>query len=194
MFDLRRQLHDASLGLPPGMNVHKPHSFFRCHPTGSLTPFRCARLREGICQVATKRANTRWARWAERSTCLPHLVVLITTRSRSVFSRMNNTKTSRRYHKRELSSHTSVTSSCYLKTHASEGRSTQKGKVAGSRSVPLPRGVNQAGFLLEREDREKRPTSYPLGFAPHWLNSPVFFSSSSQRGSACTLVSGIRVW
>jgi len=124
----------------------------------------------------------------DRSTCLTHLVVLITTRSRSVFRRRYTTKTSRRYHKRELSSHTSLTSSCYLKTHASEGRSTQKGKVAGSRSVSLPRGVNQVGFLLEREDREK---SRPLTL---WLllltgSIPLCFALLRPKGgSACTLV------
>jgi len=30
--------------------------------------------------------------------------------------------------------------------------------------------------------QRKKPTSYPLAGAPHWLNSPVFCSSSSQRG------------
>jgi len=81
----------------------------------------------------------------------------------------------------ELSSHTSVTSSCYLKTHAREGRSTQKGKAAGSRSVSLPRGVNQVGFLLEREDREK---SRPLTL---WLllltgSIPLCFSLLRPKG------------
>jgi hypothetical protein len=85
----------------------------------------------------------------DRSTCTPHLVVLITTGSRSVFRREPNIGTSRRYHKRELSSHTSVTSSCCLKTYARKGRSAQKGKVTGSRSVSLPRGVNhtERGFV-----------------------------------------------
>ncbi len=31
--------------------------------------------------------------------------------------------------------------------------------------------TRQAGFLLEREGREKRPTSHPLDLATHWLNS-----------------------
>ncbi len=54
----------------------------------------------------------------DRLTCTPHLVVLITTWNRSVFRRECNTGTSRRSHKRELSHHTSVTSSGCLKTHA----------------------------------------------------------------------------
>jgi hypothetical protein len=145
-----------------------------------------------ICQGATKRAHNGWARRGKTvQPVTPHLVVLITTGNKSVFRRMYNTKSSRRYHKRKLSSHTSVTSSYCLKTHVRERRSAQKGKVAGFRSVSLPRGANQAGFLLEREDREKRLTSYPPSFAPHWLNSPfLFFSSPSQRESACALVSG----
>jgi hypothetical protein len=53
----------------------------------------------------------------DHSTCTPHLVVLITTGSRSVFRRKCNTGTSLRSHKRELPHHTSVTSSCCLKTH-----------------------------------------------------------------------------
>ena len=43
------------------------------------------------------------------------------------------------------------------------GRSTQAGKAGVSLSASLSGGVTHAGFLLERKDREKRPTSYPLG-------------------------------
>ena len=60
---------------------------------------------------------------ARGSTSALHFVVLITTRSRSVFSKECNTRASRMLHKRELPHHTSVTISYCLKTHAMEGRS-----------------------------------------------------------------------
>jgi hypothetical protein len=83
MFDLRRQLHDASLGLPPAMNVHNniPSSDVTRQAAQRCT--RCARLREGICQDATKHANRGLGTMGQDgSTCLPHLVVLITTGNR----------------------------------------------------------------------------------------------------------------
>jgi hypothetical protein len=102
----------------------------------------------------------------ERSTCPPHLVVLLTTGNKPVFSRECNTKTSRKSHIRRRSSHEVVTVSSHLDMHAisDEGRSKHEGKVAVSRSASLPRGVNHAGrgALLERSRREKRPTSLTL--------------------------------
>jgi len=121
---------DTSLRLPLARNVHTYHSFFRCHPTGNPTLCTmCSSARRLLPGCYETRYQGLGTMGQDRSTCTPHLVVLITTGSRSVFRRERNTGPSRRYHKRELRSHTSVTSSCDLKTHAREGRSTQKGKV-----------------------------------------------------------------
>src|SRR5262249_42635627 len=85
----------------------------------------------------------------DRSTCTPNLVVLIITWNRAVFRREFNTESSRRGHKRELASHTSVTSSSCLKTHAMERRSEQVGKsrclsvcVTVGRCQPCMAGVH----------------------------------------------------
>src|SRR6266705_785806 len=117
----------------------------------------------------------------DRSTCTPHLVVLITPGSRSVFRRECNTGTSRRSHKRELSHHTSVTSSCCLKTHAMEGRSTHEGKVAVSRSASLPGSVNHAGRGFFWSDKQEKistvfPDINPLSISlEHLLSSEPLF-------------------
>ncbi len=131
----------------------------------------------------------------DRSTCTPHLVVLITPGSRSVFRRECSTETSRRGHKRELPHHTSVTSSCCLKTHAMEGRSTHEGKVAVSLSASLPGCVNHAGrgfFWSEKAEKKGQPLTLWILLLTGSIPL-VFFSSSSQRGSARALVSGTRV-
>src|SRR6266496_5218879 len=77
-----------------------------------------------------------------------------------------------------------------------EGRSTHEGKVAVSRSASLPGGVNHAwrGFFWSEKTEKK---GQPLTFWVLLLTGSillVFFSSSPQRGSACPLVSGTRVW
>jgi hypothetical protein len=69
-------------------------------------------------------------------------------------------------------------------------------KVAVSLCASLSGGVNHAwmGFIRNDNAEKKRLTSLDL-----WVSlltgsiPPVFFSSSSQRGSAFALVSGIRV-
>src|SRR5712692_3022590 len=83
-----------------------------------------------------------------------HFVILITTRSRSVFWRIYNTKTSRRNPKRKLLSHMTITIAFRFELCAMGGRSTQAGKARVSLSASLSGGVIHAGFLLEREGRE----------------------------------------
>ena len=58
------------------------------------------------------------------------------------------------------------------------------------REVSAMQGAVSSGAITQRK---KANLSHPLGLAPHCSIPPVFFSSSSQRGSACALVSGIRV-
>ena len=77
-----------------------------------------------------------------------------------------------------------------------EGRSTHEGKVAVSWSASLPGGINHAwrGFFWSEKTEKK---GQPLTFWVLLLTGSillVFFSSSPQRGSACALISGTRVW
>jgi hypothetical protein len=130
-----------------------------------------------------------------RSTCTPHLVVLLTTRNRSVFRRMYNTETSQRGPKRELLSLITITISCRFELCALEGRSTHAGKAEVSLSASLPGGVTHAGRSVFWSDyAEKKGQSLTLCVLLPTSSIPlVFFSSSTQRGAACALVSGIRV-
>ncbi len=117
VFDLRRQLHNASLGLPPAMNVHNniPSSGVPRQAAQRCT--RGARLREARGPDATKRGFQGLGTMGQDgATCIPHLVVLITTGNRSVFRSECNTGTSRRSHIRRLSSHEAVTVSSCLNT------------------------------------------------------------------------------
>ena len=148
MFDLRRQLHDASLGLPPAMNVH--HNL----PSSGVTRQaaqrcrRCARLREARGPDATKRANRGWARWDK------------TVQLASLTSSYSSLQGTNRYLGESViqGPHEGVTCAGFFLTKRSqfhpvstrlsypiEGRSTQEGKVAVFWSASLPGGVNQAG-------------------------------------------------
>ncbi len=108
---------------------------------------------------------------ARRSPSPLHFVILLTTRSRSVFWRRDNIETSRRRYKRELPSHTSVTNSGCFKMHARQGRSIHAGKVAGSRSASLPECVNHAEWGFFWSEKAENKGLSPLGLAPHSLNS-----------------------
>jgi hypothetical protein len=98
-----------------------------------------------------------------RSTCIPHLVVLITTGNNSVFRRECNTGTSRRSLIRRLSSHEVVTGSSYLNTHGhillKEGANmTEKSLSLCQYYCQEVLTMHGGGGLLEREDREKGQT------------------------------------
>jgi hypothetical protein len=90
--------------------MHTYSSFFRCHPAGS--PRLCmmySSARRPLPACYERHYQGLDTTGQDGSTCSPHLVVLIATRSRSIFRRRYNTKTSRRRLKKELLSHTSVT-------------------------------------------------------------------------------------
>jgi hypothetical protein len=133
-------------------------------------------FRDGIaiCQVATKRANRGWARWGKTVQPVP------------LTSSYSSLQGADRYSAESVIQrpHGEVTKGGFPITHPSQVH-------AVSRHMPWKGGANmreqsmalvsvtagmcqpcRAGFLLEREGREKRPTSHPLGLAPHWLNSP----------------------
>jgi len=77
-----------------------------------------------------------------------------------------------------------------------EGRSKHEGKVDGSRLASLLGCVNHAGrgfFWSEKTEKKGQPLTLWVLLLTGSI-SPVFSSSSSQRGSACALVSGTRVW
>ncbi|TME10499.1 MAG: hypothetical protein E6I80_06690 [Chloroflexi bacterium] len=156
MFDLRRQLHDASLGLPPAMNAHNniPSSDVTRQAAQSCT--RCARLREAICQDATKRANRGWARWDK------------TVQLASLTSSYSSLQGADRYSGERViqGPHGGVTFAGFLLTKLSqfhpvstrmlypiEGRRKHEGKVAVSRSASLPGGVDHAwrGFFWSED-------------------------------------------
>src|ERR1051326_9080474 len=80
---------DASLRLPLAKNVHKYHSFFRCHLAGN--PRLCmmgSSARRPLPSCYETHLQGLGTMGQGRSTYPPRLVVLITTRSRSVFRSM----------------------------------------------------------------------------------------------------------
>jgi hypothetical protein len=104
---------------------------------------------------------------ARDSTSPLHFIILITTRSRSVFRRIYNTKTSRRNHKRKLLSHMTITIAFRFEMCAMVGRSTHAGKAGVSLSASLPGGVTHAGRSVFWSDHAEKKGQFPLGLAPH---------------------------
>jgi hypothetical protein len=133
---------------------HRRGSCTRTIPSSSVTRqtaqgcSRCARLHEGICQVATKRAHKSWARWGKTVQPVP------LTSSYSTLQGTNRYSGERVI----LGPHGRVTFAGFFLTKLSqfhpistrmsypiEGRSKHEGKVTVSRSASLPGGVNHAG-------------------------------------------------
>jgi hypothetical protein len=109
----------------------------------------------------------------DHSTCILHCVVLITTRSRSVFRRMYTTKTSRRSLKGQLLYHTSVTSACCLKTHAMAGRSKHAGK-SRCRSDSVTAGRCQPSRVSSGARRQRKKADLlPFGSCSSLAQFPL---------------------
>jgi hypothetical protein len=182
VFDLRRQLHEASLGLPPGMNVHHnlPSSGVTRQAAQRCT--RYARLREARGPDATKRATRGWARWDK------------TVQLASLTSSYSSLQGADRYSGERViqGPHGGVTFAGFLLTKLSqfhpvstrmsypiEGRSTHEGKVAVSRSASLPGGVNQAwrggssGARRQRKKASRLPSRSCSSLAPFCLCSSL---------------------
>lgn len=117
-----------------------------------------------------------WARWGKTVQLASLTSSYSSLQGTDRYLGESNTGTSRRSHIRRLSSHEAVTVSSCLNTpvisHRSKEHTWGKSRCL---SVSITAGRCQpcmAWFLLEREDREKRPAAYLLGLAPHWLNAP----------------------
>jgi hypothetical protein len=111
---------------------------------------------------------------ARDSTSPLHFVILLTTRSRSVFWRIDTTTTSRRNHKRQLLSPRTITIAFRCEMGALGGRSTHGGKAGVSLSASLSGGVSHAGrsvFWSDHAEKKGQPLS-PSGSCSSLLNSP----------------------
>jgi len=141
-------------------------------------------FRDGIaiCQVATKRANRRWARWGRTFNLSPS--PRRTHHYKEQIGIQENV-----YHKdlTEVSQNGAFLSHIRHKFMLSQDACPRGEEHTKRKSRWLSVSVTaercQPGRVSSGARRQrKKPTSYPLAVAPHWLNSPVFFSSSSQRG------------